>query len=91
MIFDHLAPGISQWEESEKADNSREQCRKALAASAATARVLSSRALDVLWQELDDIHPLLQLLPEYKSVGSHFVSFPILSPRLTSDLIAVIL
>lgn len=33
MIFDHLAPGLSQWEESEKADNSREQCRKALAAS----------------------------------------------------------
>ncbi|KAM5544751.1 hypothetical protein V8D89_001649 [Ganoderma adspersum] len=61
MIFDHLAPGRSQWEDSEEADKSRQECRKALAASAAAGRVLSSRALDVLWQELDDIQPLLEI------------------------------
>ena len=90
MIFNNLAPGQSQWEDSEDANKLRQECRRALASSAAAARVLSSRALDVLWQELDDIQPLLEIIPEYKSVGSHFVSCRTYSPKLASDLMVVV-
>ena len=74
MIFNQLTPGKSHWEDSEEADELRQACRKALASSAVTCRILSQHALDVLWWELDEIQPLLKVLPEYKEIESQSVS-----------------
>ena len=66
-IFDYLAPGRGGF------SSSCRTFRKALASSALSCRVLGGHALDVLWRELDNVQPLLKLLPNYKLVGSRFV------------------
>ena len=80
-IFNHLQPGryipdekghsqlaIGRYtpKEDKTAAKRRSECRKALFMSAITCRALSDLALDVLWRALDDIRPLLRLLPTYK-------------------------
>ncbi len=75
MIFNQLAAGNARDELSEEMEMvpTRKTYRQALASSAVTARVLSCHALDVLWRELDDIWPLLELFPHLKCVESLFV------------------
>ncbi|KAI1792175.1 hypothetical protein LXA43DRAFT_364315 [Ganoderma leucocontextum] len=73
MIFDHLAPGLMDLKDSEELSILSKTYRKALASLARTCRSVSHHALDFLWQELDDIQPLLKVLPEYKCVESQFM------------------
>ena len=72
MIFDHLAP--DRPDGCQQTEDMRHICRKALALSAVTCSTLSHHALNVLWRELDDICPLLKVLPSYDSVGGVYVS-----------------
>ena len=74
-IFDRLAPGrIDLHDQDREAELLRQSCRNALAVSARACTVISHHALNVLWRELDDVHPLLKVLPNYKRVDSQFVS-----------------
>ncbi|KAI1788326.1 hypothetical protein LXA43DRAFT_1183975 [Ganoderma leucocontextum] len=72
-IFDHLmlarddVDGYSSSRETE-----RQTCRNALASSALACSIISHHALNVLWRELDNVSPLLKVLPNYKRVGSQF-------------------
>ncbi|KAM5544952.1 hypothetical protein V8D89_001063 [Ganoderma adspersum] len=73
-IFDHLAPErIDLHDPDREAELIRRSCRNALATSACACTVISHHALNVLWRELDDVHPLLKVLPNYKLVDSRFV------------------
>ena len=72
MIFDHLA--ITEIDGRHKKEDSRRSCRKALVSSAVACTTLSHYALNVLWRELDSIHPLLRSLPTCKRVASQLVS-----------------
>ncbi|KAI1788317.1 hypothetical protein LXA43DRAFT_1159923 [Ganoderma leucocontextum] len=65
-ILNHLHPGRCSPQETEKVRESRLACRRALRASALTCHTLYDLALDVLWRALDDMHPLLHLLPRNK-------------------------
>ena len=62
-IFNCLHPGRCSPQETKLDRKNRLACRRALLASALTCRTLSDLALDVLWRALDDILPLLYLLP----------------------------
>ena len=48
-------------------------CRTALASSAVVCSTLSHHALNVLWREIDSMHPLLRTLPNLLHVDSQFV------------------
>ncbi|KAI1788341.1 hypothetical protein LXA43DRAFT_1025925 [Ganoderma leucocontextum] len=65
-ILNHLQPGRCDTPQDKKITIKRFACRRALLASALTCRTLSDLALAVLWRALDDIRPLLRLLPSYK-------------------------
>ncbi len=79
-IFDHLALGLVGRHPIDLDVDSRETqqldqtCRQALCSSAIVSSTISHHALNVLWSELDNVQPLLKVLPNYKSVGSRFVS-----------------
>ncbi|KAM5537878.1 hypothetical protein V8D89_008354 [Ganoderma adspersum] len=77
-IFSHLQPGRCSQEDRNAARKRRRVCRQALLASALTCRTFSDLALDVLWRALDDIQPLLKLLPGYKRP---FVLKPYIAPE----------
>ncbi|PIL33808.1 hypothetical protein GSI_04433 [Ganoderma sinense ZZ0214-1] len=67
-IFNHLEPGRCTPKERRTTSTIEHlsACRRALLMSALTCRTLSDIALDVLWQVLNDIRPLLRLLPTYE-------------------------
>ena len=73
LIFSHLDPSKVHWEGPYDLVRSRQTCRTALVSSAVVCRILSQHALNTLWRELDDIQPLLKVLPEYKCVSAQFV------------------
>ena len=52
----------------------RRQHRRALAACALVCRALSECAQDVLWRTLDDMLPLLKILPLYYNAQNTIVS-----------------
>ena len=41
----------------------RIECRRALVACATVSKLMSHHALNVLWEELDSLNPVLRLLP----------------------------
>ena len=66
-IFDHLAPASADGLDG--TETLRWACRSALASSARVCTTLAHHALNVLWRELDSIHPLLKTLPNCRLVG----------------------
>ncbi|KAI1788316.1 hypothetical protein LXA43DRAFT_1025836 [Ganoderma leucocontextum] len=77
-ILNHLQPGRRTPQDKKITRKRRLVCRQALLASALTCRTLSDLALDVLWRALDDIQPLLRLLPGHKRT---FVLKPHIMPE----------
>lgn len=73
-IFDHLAPGSVTTDDIHEAEVLSQTCRKALKSSAIVCSTISHHALNAMWRELHSLHPLLRVLPNYKRVGSRFVS-----------------
>ncbi|KAI1788335.1 hypothetical protein LXA43DRAFT_646381 [Ganoderma leucocontextum] len=98
MIFDHLAPGrIDLHDPDRDMELLRQRCRNTLAASALAGSIISHHALNVLWRELDNVHPLLKVLPNYKRVDSRFALCGAILPehwtrfQLYADRVRVIL
>ncbi|RPD57366.1 hypothetical protein L226DRAFT_573404 [Lentinus tigrinus ALCF2SS1-7] len=79
-IFFHLTPG---WDGGDEDDpnwdpSDRKLLRSTLAAAARVSRAFSKHALDGLWRVLEDIVPLLRILP-CTSSRSHIRVFPDIS------------
>ena len=72
-IFDHLTPDPCDGEDT--TEKLRLSCRKALASSARVCTTLSLHALNVLWRDLESIHPLLKTLPNCRRIGWQLVSW----------------
>ena len=89
LIFSLLSPSKLSGTGTLWTNRSRRACRKALVSSALACRILSHHALNVLWKELDDIRPLLRVLPEYQCVESLFVCYSIYSTEFELETHAI--
>jgi hypothetical protein len=58
--------------------DSEAQRRKQLLWTALSCKAFSPHALDVLWEKLDSLLPLLKLLPGFQRVDDVWVSNPLL-------------
>ena len=56
------------------AEDERTQFSRTLASCAITSKSISRHALDTLWYQLEDVTPLLRLLPICQSYRSEWVS-----------------
>ncbi|KAM5544954.1 hypothetical protein V8D89_001065, partial [Ganoderma adspersum] len=74
----------------------RQSRRKALTSSAVVCSVISHHALNVLWRELNSVHPLLRVLPNYKRVATRLTLCGAILPehwtrfRLYADRVRVL-
>ena len=73
-IFSNLRPETLLWAIGTDAEDERTQFSRTLASCAITSKSISRHALDTLWYQLEDVTPLLRLLPICRSYRSEWVS-----------------
>ena len=73
MSFIHPGEYPGVWCRDRDEERERKLCLRTLASAAMVCRMFSEHAQDVLWAALDDIEPLLRLLPLYRHEATSVV------------------